>query len=48
MFIIDGAGIIPRLMAPLAIVKYFDVLGDRSSRFIPGPESAVMDQFVFE
>jgi len=48
MFIVDGAAIIQRLVASLAIVKYFDVLEDCSSRFIPGPERAVMDQFVFE
>ena len=35
-------------MAPLAIVKYFDVLEDRGSRFTPSPESVVMDLFVFE
>ena len=47
-FIVDGAAIIQRLMASLAIVKYFDILEDRGFRFIPGLERAVMDQFVFE
>jgi len=47
-FIIDGAAIIQRLVTPLAIVKDLDTLEDRSSRFTPGPERGVMDQFVFE
>ena len=35
-------------MPTLTVVKHFDVLEDRSSRFIPGPERIVMDQFVLQ
>jgi|SoiMethySBSTD1v2_1073268.scaffolds.fasta_scaffold1065752_1 hypothetical protein len=47
-FIINRADEIQRLMSTLAIVEDLNGLEDRCSRFMAGPKSAVMDQFVFQ